>query len=215
MVEPGTSSSLTNSTTPALTEKRFEAVSKLFIALPSRNADVGEMKAMIKVYLEDFSDLPDAELIDVIGKFRRGDLGDGKWRPAASEIRIAVLERLGRSPAQLAAKAEFDRRMADRDRREAEWRKDRAEGERRRADADERSAHVGRLLGGTSLRSNDRRGMDWIGTESECETRLAEAAAGRPSRPVTSFSEKLKAQLNGELPIGEGKLGPQRIVATE
>ena len=171
------------------------------------------MKAMIKVYLEDFSDLPDAELIDVIGKFRRGDLGDGKWRPAASEIRIAVLERLGRSPAQLAAKAAFDRRMADRDRLYEQWRKDRAEGERRRAEAAAvaRCAHVERLLGETPLRSNDRRGMDWIGTEAECEARLAEAAAGRPSRPVASFSEKLTAQLNGELPIGEGKLGPRPL----
>ena len=47
---------------------------------------------------------------------------------------------------------------------------------------------------------------NWLGTESECLEKLEERKI-LGNKPVEHFSETLLRQLNGEAPIGSGKLG--------
>ncbi len=179
----------------------------MLCTMPSRSGSVVDAKAVTRIYADDLADLPPAEVREAIRGFRRGELGDLRWAPTVGEIRMAVLRRLGQAPEQLAEKAEFASRMAYRDKIEREALSERGRREAQWASlTDEERARAVEL--------------------AEIAKRQLSAASGKGGKiwsddivsttgPVSSFSPKLVAQLRGEIPIGEGKLGPQSLVTAD
>jgi len=161
--------------------------------MPSRAGSAFDMKATLRIYEDDLRDLPAEMVRDAIKAFRRGELGGGHWCPTSGEIRRAVVERIE-------AKSEVERR----------------------AEAQEALDRETIAQRGTRERVAASRAPDWReSAKRDVEALQAElaAASGRRAsalewvkdckpRPVTTFSEKLMAQLRGELPIGGGEARP-------
>lgn len=67
------------------------------LMMPGRTADVGDVKARMRMYEADLADLPLAAVSKACADFRQGRVGDG-WRPTQAEIR----KRAGRHSEHLA-----------------------------------------------------------------------------------------------------------------
>jgi hypothetical protein len=176
-----------------------EKLTKLILALPSRNGGVGEIKARIRIYQEDLAGLPADKVGRVLDDYRLGELGDGRWCPTSAEIRRAVMARID---------AESEWQQANR--RQAKIDAETLAARERREKSAEEIEAVARMTAAfseaadKSRRAEKRRGGP---TEDEAKAYLARHAAGFRPPPVETFSEKLVAQLYGEYLIGEGKLG--------
>lgn len=172
----------------------------MLCTMPSRQGGAFDAKVVTRIYVDDLSDLPSDAVKDAIRGFRRGELGDLRFAPTVGEIRAAVLKALGRSPEQLAEKAEFDRRMAERERVDRETLAERGRrAEQWEAMSDEERERAAMLTEIAKQEFSRLAGKKVWGEDADATPSMG---------PVTKFSEKLVAQFRGELPIGEGKLGP-------
>lgn len=158
--------------------------------MPSRAGSTFDMKAVLRIYDEDLRDLPADLVREAIKAFRRGEIGGGHWCPTSGEIRKAVVERIeARRAVERAREAQ---EALDRETLAARGARERAAAARDE-DWRERAAREVEALKADLARASGRRAggaLDWV---KDCKP-----------RPVESFSDKLTAQLRGELPIGQG-----------
>ena len=165
--------------------------------MPSRTGNAMDASLAAQVYADTLGNFPAAEVNATLRRFRLGELGDGKWAPTPAEVRLAIVEerREAREREQDAQKIkrdlsdQFSIRMA------------------RHGTTDPDEINRKRPKRFISEFDPEHQRKDWVGTEEECEVKLAEKSAGRGWHEPLTFSQELVAQLRGEAPIGEGKLG--------
>ncbi len=61
-------------------------VASIFAVMAVKGMGDGEADAMMAVYVADLSDLPYFALAGACKRFRKGEIGDGKWAPTPGEI---------------------------------------------------------------------------------------------------------------------------------
>ena len=165
--------------------------------MPSRAGNAIDANIAAQVYADTLGNFPAAEVNAALRRFRLGELGDGKWAPTPAEVRLSIVE---------------DRRE-ERDRKHASEKVKRQEDEQfstrisrfGTTDPDEINRKRPRRF--ISEHDPEYQRKDWVGTEEECAVRIAEKAAGRGWNEPLTVSQELVAQLRGDAPIGEGKLG--------
>ena len=164
--------------------------------MPSRSGSTLDARAATQVWVDSLGDLPSEDVAATLRKFRLGKLGDGHWAPTPAEVRRAVEEELTARQRRESREREFAEQFEARRRL-----KERQE----EFITPETKARV-QAMASEFCKPAEKR-ADWIGTEAECDAKLAEKAAGRWYREPLTVSQELVAQLRGEAPIGEGKLG--------
>lgn len=148
-----------------------------------------DMVATMRIYEQDLSDLPSDLVCDTIRAFRQGKRGNGRFAPTAAEIGAAAREKL--SAREAVQRAREAQEALDRETIAARGSRERA-ASGRNEDWRERAAREVEALKADLARASGRRAggaLDWVKDVKP--------------RPVENFSDKLAAQLRGELPIGQ------------
>lgn len=192
----------------------LDELTAMFTVMQSRSAGSSDIAVRLKIYLQDLIDIPRDALLNTVRRFRRGELGDGKWAPMPGEIRRAIQEE--QAAEEAARKQAFEKAQRWRDLQNAQETLMR-QREQRLARIEENKECFAEVLDALkqSLADPDAKKPWREATEAEARGRIEAWLAGAPQRPVEKFSEKLKQQLMGELPIGEGRLGAKPVVDIE
>ncbi len=207
-IQVATSSSLSH-LRPLPASDLVDEISAMLAMMQSRSDAHGDMKIRVKLYVQDLADIDGEVLKSAIRRFRRGELGDGKWAPTSGEIRKAIMDEATAKKAILDAAEEQSRRL-DNQRRAI---KDQFAARHKASDLDTPEARQRASAKAQSLIDEMRaappagKPKSHIPTEDEALGLIARYEAGERKPPIQNFSDKLCAQLLGEIPIGGGKLG--------
>jgi hypothetical protein len=166
--------------------------------MPSRAGSAIDARATLAAFEDVLAEFPHEAVTNAIRGYRSGKFGDGRFAPTPAEIAKVIRE-------EQAADRERVNRLADQQRLDRETLAERGRRAHAEQPVEERAKVVTECLRSIPSASTGKiTPLEWV-----------DEFAGKPPRPVTKFSDKLVAQLAGEVEIGEGKLGLSPLMTPE
>ena len=171
----------------------------LFMSLDMPAEMKAEPALTKRIYAEAIERFPDRYALKAIRQYRNGVLGDGKWCPRAGELSLSIEKFLAADTADNRRRREIEADIADKKRRE--------ENPRPRPELHT----VARLRADLAALAPDTRRDEWRApTAAEAAEWLTAHKGGAGLAPV-EISDTLRAQMLGEAPIAEGRLGTRPV----